>query len=80
MAEVAAVAEVHTHELIARLKHCHEYGHIGLCARVRLHVYPFGIEQTHGAFFGYIFGLIYLLAAAVVALGRISLGIFVGHA
>ena len=74
------MAEVHTHELVARLKHCHEHGHIGLGARVGLYIGPFSTEEFLGTLDGEVLGLVYNLAAAIVALCGIALSIFVGEA
>ena len=74
VAEVTAVAEVHTHEGVSGFEDSHEYGHVGLCAAVGLHVDPFGVEKFLGAFAGQVFGLVHYLAAAVVAVCGIALG------
>ena len=78
--EVTAVREVQSQELVARVEHGHEYGHVGLGARVRLNVGPLGVEQFLDAVDGHLFALVYHLATAVVAFAGITLGILVGEA
>ena len=80
VAQMAAVVEIHAHEGIAGFEYRHEHGHIGLRTRVGLHVDVFGIEELLEAFAGYGLGLVDHLTAAVVAVSRIALGIFVGQA
>ena len=77
--EVPAVAQVQSHELVARVEAGEEDGGIGLCAAVGLHVGIFGAEKAADTLDGEVLALIDDLTAAVVALGRVALGIFVGH-
>ena len=51
--------------------------HVGLCARVRLHVGVVGAEERLGARDGQRLGDVHELAAAVVALAGIALGVLV---
>ena len=78
--EVASVVEVQSHECVARLEHCEQYGCVGLCARVWLHVGIFGSEEFLDALDGQCLDDIDHLASAIVATAGISLGIFVGEA
>ncbi len=80
VAKMTAVAQVHTHELVAGLEHCHEDSHVGLCAAVGLNIGPFRSEEFLGAFDCEVLGLVHYLATAVVTLSGISLGVFVGKA
>ena len=80
VAQVAAVAQVEAQELVAGLQACHEHGHVGLCARVGLHVGPLGAEELLEPLDGQALHLVDYLAASVIAVARITLGIFVGEA
>ncbi len=80
MGEVAAVVEVHAQECVAGLEHGLEHCHVGLCARVGLHVGIFSTEELAEALDGEAFCLVDHLAAAVVAVAGIAFGIFVGEA
>ena len=53
--------------------------HVRLRARVRLHVDVLGAEERLGALDGQPLGHVDELAAAVVALARVALGVLVGH-
>ena len=55
------------------------HGHVGLRARVRLHVGVLGAEQGLGACDGERLGHVHELAAAVVAPARVALGVLVRH-
>ena len=74
------MSQVQAHELVAGLEACHEHGHVGLCARVGLDVGILGAEQLLDAVDGQVLGLVDTLAAAIVAVAGIALGIFVGQA
>ena len=71
--------EVETHEGVAGFKQSLHHSHVGLCARVGLHVGEGGVEQLAGAVDGDLLALVDDLAAAVVTLAGITLGVFVGH-
>ena len=75
--EVAAVSEVHAEQRVSRLKQGDEHAHVGLRAGVRLDVGVLGAEQRLGARDGERFGDVHELAAAVVALARVALGVLV---
>ena len=77
--EVAAVVEVHAHEGVAAVEASQEDGHVGLCTAVGLHVGPAGAVELLGALDGDGLALVHYLAAAVVALAGVALGVLVGH-
>ncbi len=77
--QVAAHGQVEAENGVARLDDRHVRGGVGLGAGVRLHVGVFGAEELFGAIARQRFDNIGILAAAVVALARIALGIFVGE-
>ncbi len=77
--EVAAVREVHAEHGVARLQQRQIHAHVGLRARVRLHVDVIGAEQRLGARDRQRFGDVHELAAAVIALARVALGVLVRH-
>ncbi len=78
--QVAAVGEVHAHEGVAGLEHSLERGQVGGSAGVGLDVGMLSAEQLAGALTGDLFGLVDAVAAAVVALAGIALGVLVGKA
>ena len=78
--QVAAVGEVHAHEGVAGLEHSLERGQVGGSAGVGLDVGMLSAEQLAGALTGDLFGLVDAVAAAVVALAGIALGVLVGQA
>ena len=80
MGKVTAMGEIESEELVAGLHAGHEYGHVGLCSGVWLHVGIFSAEYALDAVDGNAFGLVYHLASAIVAVAGIALGIFVGKA
>ena len=77
--QVAAVGEVHAHEGVAGLEHSLERGQVGGSAGVGLDVGMLSAEQLAGALTGDLFGLVDAVAAAVVALAGVALGILVGE-
>ena len=79
MRQVAAVREVHAEHGVARLEQRHVDRHVRLRAGMRLHVDVVGAEQRLGARDGGALGDVDELAAAVVALARIALGVLVGQ-
>ena len=81
---MAAFGKRHTHHRVAGIEQAEENGHIGLSSGVRLyvnrHFYADRFaEEFEGTFFGQRFGLINILAAAVVAFAGISFGILIGQ-
>src|SRR5262245_23761566 len=77
MRQMAALGETHAQNRVARINEGEIGGDVGLTAGMRLHVSVIGVKQTAGALTRQFFGLIDVLAAAVVALGRVSFRIFV---
>ena len=75
--EVAAVREAHPEDRVARLQQREVDGLVRLRARMRLHVRVVAVEQLLDAFDRERLGDVDVLAAAVVALARIPLGILV---
>jgi hypothetical protein len=73
------VAEVHAEDLVSGLQHGGVDGEVGLRAGVRLDVGVLGVEEFFGALDGEHLDLVHLLAAAIPALGRVTLGVFVGE-
>ena len=77
--QVAAGGEVEAHEGVAGLQQRQEHRLVRLAAGVRLHVGEVAAEQLLGALDRERLGDVDELAAAVVALARIALGVFVGQ-
>ena len=79
MGQMAAGREIESHESVAGLHQRHEGGGVGLRARMRLHVGECAAEQLGDALDREPLGNVHELAAAVVALPREALGVFVGE-
>ncbi len=77
--EVAAASQVHRHQRLAGLDGGLVDGHVGRRARVRLDVRVLAAEELPGPLDRYDLGLVDRLAAGVVPLARVTLGIFVGE-
>ena len=77
--EVSAVRQVHPQHRVARLHAGEVHRHVGLRARVRLHVGVFGAEQLLGSRDCERLGDVNELAAAVVAATRVAFGVLVRH-
>ena len=77
--QVPAVGQVQPHDGIARRKHRSVRRLVGLRAGMRLHVGVFGAEELFGAVARQVFHNVGKFAAAVIALARIPLGVFVGE-
>ena len=75
--QVAAMCEVHAEHGVARLEQREIHGHVRLGARVGLHVGVLCAEQLLRARDRQRLGDVDELAAAVVALARIALGVLV---
>ena len=75
--QVAAVGQVHTHERVARLQKRGVDLEIRLRAGVRLHVGEFRAEQRLGPLDGDGLQLVHIVAATVVALAGVALGVFI---
>ncbi len=69
--------KIHTHDGVTRLQHRKLDCHICLCAGVRLDIGVIAAKQLLCTLYGKIFHDIHALAAAVIALSRISLRILV---
>ena len=76
---MSAFVEAHSHDGVARLKKGIEYSEVGLCARVRLNIGVCAAEKLHCTIPCKIFYSIHKLAAAVIAVSRISFRIFVSE-
>jgi hypothetical protein len=79
VAQVTAMRKIHPHDGVARLQAGHEHRHVGLGARVRLDVCVIAAEELLRPVAGEVLGHIGELAAAVVALPGIPLGVLVGE-
>ena len=79
VSEVAAVVEAHAHDLVARLDEGGVGSLVGLGAGVGLHVGVASAEELAGAVAGEVLDEVDLLAAAVVALAGVALGVLVGE-
>ena len=77
--EVAAVGQAHAQDGVVRLQQREVHRGVGLRARVRLHVGPVGGEELLDAVDGELLDHADMLAAAVVALARVALGVLVGQ-
>ncbi len=77
--EMAAVRELEPHHRVAGVQQRVVHGDVRLRARVRLHVRVLGAEQVERALDREALGDVDVLAAAVVALARIALGVLVGE-
>ena len=77
--EVAAVGQRQAHDRVARLQQGVVDGGVGLGAGVGLHVGVLGAEDRLGAIDRELLGDVDELAAAVVALAGIALGVLVGQ-
>ena len=77
--QMAAAAEVHAHEHVAGLGQGQVHGHVGLGAGMRLHIGVLRAEELAGALAGNLLHDVHVLAAAVIALAGVALGVFVGE-
>ena len=77
--QVSAVRKIEPHEGVARFENGEEDRHVGLCARMGLHVGVFGSVETADALDGQRLDPIDDLAAAVVTGAGIAFGVFVGQ-
>ena len=78
--EVAAEVEAHGEQRVARLRQREVGRHVGLRPGVRLDVGVLGAEELLRPIDGELLDLVHDLAAAVVALARVALGVLVGEA
>ena len=79
MRQVPAVIERHRQHLVVRLAQRHQRRDVGLRAAVRLHVGVRRAEEALGALTRQLLDRVDVLAAAVVALARVALRVFVGE-
>lgn len=77
--QMAAVGQVHAQDRISRLQRGEIDRHVGLGAGMGLDIGVFRAEEFLGPLDGQGFRHIHELAAAVVTVSRISLGVFVRH-
>ena len=77
--EVAAFGQAHAHDRVAGLEQGEEHRLVGLRAGVRLDVGEAGVEQLLHPVDRQLLGHVDELAAAVVALARVALGVLVGE-
>ena len=77
MRQMTSVRELEREDRVARLQRRHVHGHVGLGARVRLHVCVLGAEELLRAVDGQLLDLVHDLTATVVPLPRITLGVLV---
>ena len=78
--EVAAMGQAHAQDAVAVLEDGEVGGHVGLRARVRLDVDVLGArEERERALLGQALDDVDVLAAAVVALAGLALGVLVGE-
>ena len=79
MAQVAAALDGKAQDRVARLEERHERRDVGVGAAVRLDVGKAALEELLGALAGDVLDLVVELAAAVVALAGVALGVLVGE-
>ena len=79
MGQVAAVGQLHTHHGVAGLEQGQLHGHVGLGAGVGLDVGVGAVEELLGPLNGDVLHHVHILAAAIVAVAGIALGVFVGQ-
>ena len=77
--QMAAVGQVHAQHRVAGLDKRKINRHVGLRARVRLYVGVLRAEELFRPLNGQVFHLVHALAAAIVALAGITLGVFIGE-
>ena len=77
--QVTALGEVHAHHHVTGADQAEKDGGIGLGAGMRLHVGVVAVENLLDAIDGQQLGNIDMLAAAVIALAGIPLGVLVGQ-
>ena len=77
--QVPALRQAHAHDGVAGLEEGEEHRLVGAGAAVRLHVGGLGAKQPLDAVDGQLLGHVHVLAAAVVALARVALGVLVGQ-
>ena len=78
MGQVSALGKIQSHKGIARLQAGHDDGHVGLGARMRLHIGIFRIIQLAEPVDGQLLNLVHHLTPTIVAFARIAFRIFIG--
>ena len=76
---MTAVSQIHAHHGVTGIEEGEEHCQIGGGTGVGLYVGVLGTEQLLGALTGDVFHHVHGIAAAVVALARIALGVLVGE-
>ncbi len=79
MGQVTTGIEVEAHEGVAGLEHGKKHGLVHLGTGIGLHIGKFATKEFLGAVNRQLLGDINKFTAAIVALARITFGIFVGH-
>jgi hypothetical protein len=77
--QVAAFGQAHAHDGVAGLQEGQQHGFVGRGAAMRLHIGGVGAEELLHAVDRQLLGDVDVLAAAVVALARVALGVLVGE-
>ncbi len=77
--QVPAAVEAHPEDRVARRQQRLVNALVRLAAGIGLHIDEADAEELLGALDGERLGDVHELAAAIVALARIALGIFIGH-
>ena len=77
--QVPAFGQAQAHDGVAGLQQAEEDGLVGLRARIGLHIGMGRTKQLLGTVDGQLFDDVHVLAAAVVALARITLGVLIGQ-
>ena len=77
--QMAALAEIHAHDSVARLQQGKVHRHVGLRAGVGLYIGMLRAEELFRPLDGEGLHLVHILAAAVVACAGITLGVLVGQ-
>ena len=79
MRQMSPMSQVHTHNGIAVFDKCKIGCDIGLRTGMRLYIGMIGLKQLGYPIACQIFHHINIFTAAIIAFGRVALGIFVGH-
>ena len=77
--QVAAVGEVHAEDGVARLHDREIHGHVGLRARMRLHIRVLRAEELFRPADGEALDDVHVLAAAVVPATGVAFGVLIGE-
>ena len=66
MRQMAASRQIHAQHLVSRLQHAHVYGHVRLCAAVRLHIGMLRAKQLFRTLTRQLLNFIHDKAAAII--------------